>query len=227
MTWLTAWDMVIRKGPWHVRIHEITCDLRIQDMTADVGSWKWRRLGRSDRWCWRWYICIQEVMRSAGSGYDAWGVNPGDDACCWSDMCPGSDMGRVDPSNKAWWVEASCTVRAHCTQWTSWSHGQPPDPVWSKMGYVQGLQEQWKVIWLTEGKDWRCGRKLGELPSLQPADCKCGLWRGATVEDIGFLGLWDLKRVNYKSHRERDGGREGGMEDIWYNKKEDEEHTVK
>ena len=37
----------------------------------------------------------------------------------------------------------------------SWAN--PLTPVWSKMGYVQGLQEQWEVVWLTEGRDWCCG----------------------------------------------------------------------
>lgn len=60
----------------------------------------------------------------------------------------------------------------------------PLTPVWSKMGYARasGTMESY----LTHRRqDWRCGRKLGELPSLQPADCKCGS-EEATVEDIGF-----------------------------------------
>ena len=51
------------------------------------------------------------------------------------------------------------------------------------------------------------------------------LKRGATVGDTGFLGLWDMKRVNYKSHREMEEGREEWK--VYDTQKEDEKHTVK
>lgn len=153
MTWLMAWDMVIRERTRHVRIHDnmwpadsgydgrcgilkVTCDLQIWQVVLDM----------------MWYICIQEVMRSAGSGYDAWGVNPGDDACCWSDMCPGSDMGQVDPSNKAWWVERKL-------------HWQSPQ-------YPVNVLISWPTPWPLSGVRWgKCKgfRNNGKLSDSQKA----------------------------------------------------------